>query len=80
MPRAGWKLSSLIGEKISDGRAAAFGDVRALSPWSRANLVPTFTETRVDSSRFYDGEDWAALCRARDAADPQRVFLANHGL
>ena len=62
------------------GRAAAFGVVRALSAWSRANLVPTFTETRVDSSRFYDAEDWAALCRARDVADPNRVFLANHGL
>ena len=43
-------------------------------------LVPTFTETRVDASRFYDGEDWATLCRVRDEVDPDRVFVANHPL
>lgn len=60
------------------GRAAAFTVVRALSAWSRVALVPTFTETRVDASRFHDGEDWAALCRIRDEVDPRRLFVANH--
>ncbi|MBM0125638.1 FAD-binding oxidoreductase [Pimelobacter simplex] len=62
------------------GRAAAFTVVRALGAWSRTSLVPTFTETRVDPSRFYDGEDWARLCRVRDAVDPERLLVANHAI
>ncbi|WP_435770013.1 FAD-binding oxidoreductase [Nocardioides sp. SYSU DS0651] len=62
------------------GKAAAFAVVRAMSAWSRVGLVPTFAETRVDASRFYDGDDWAALCRIRDAVDPGRLFTANHPL
>ncbi|PVG80965.1 FAD-linked oxidase [Nocardioides gansuensis] len=62
------------------GKAAAFGVVRAMSRWSRTGLVPTFTESRVDASRFYDGDDWARLCRVRDAIDPRRVLVANHAL
>ncbi|GAA3525017.1 FAD-binding oxidoreductase [Nocardioides daeguensis] len=62
------------------GRAATFTVVRALGAWSRTSLVPTFAETKVDASRFYDGEDWVRLCRARDAADPDRLFVANHGI
>jgi FAD/FMN-containing dehydrogenase len=62
------------------GRAAAFSVVRSLAAWSRPSLVPTFTENRVDSSRFFDGEDWVRLCRVRDEMDPSRVFVAGHGL
>lgn len=62
------------------GRAAAFGVARAMSPWSQTGLVATFTETRVDASRFYDGDDWARLCRVRDAVDPEGLFVANHAL
>ncbi|HWJ83251.1 MAG TPA: FAD-binding protein [Nocardioides sp.] len=62
------------------GRAAAFSAVRALAPWSRSGLVPTFAETRVDTGRFYDGDDWARLCRVRDEVDPDRVLVANHAL
>lgn len=62
------------------GRAAAFRVVRALSAWSRPALVPTFAENRVDSGRLYDGEDWARLCRIRDALAPGAMFLANHAL
>lgn len=62
------------------GRAAAFAVNRAMSAWSRVSLVPTFAETRVDASRFYDAHDWAALCRVRDEVDPDRVLLANHPL
>lgn len=61
-------------------RAAAFAVVRAMARWSRPGLVATFTEKAVDPSRFYDGEDWAALCRIGDEVDPQRVFAANHAL
>ncbi|UGT64790.1 FAD-binding oxidoreductase [Nocardia asteroides] len=62
------------------GRAAAFGVVRAMSAWSRPNLVPTFAEHRVESGRLYDGEDWARLCRVRDAVAPGAAFVANHAL
>lgn len=62
------------------GKAAAFTVVRAMSAWSRANLVPTFTENRVDSGRFYDGEDWARLCHVRDTVAPGGVFVASHTL
>jgi FAD/FMN-containing dehydrogenase len=62
------------------GKAAAFSMVRAMAPWSQTGLVATFTENKVDASRFYDGDDWAALCRVRDAVDPQRMFAANHAL
>jgi len=62
------------------GKAAGFGVIRAMAPWSLPTLVPTFTDTRVDASRLYDGEDWARLCRVRDVIDPQHTFLANHAL
>ncbi|WP_054813918.1 FAD-binding oxidoreductase [Nocardia arizonensis] len=62
------------------GRAAAFAVVRAMSPWSRPNLVPTFAENRVDTGRFYDGEDWARLCRVRDSYAAGSMFVANHHL
>ncbi|WP_052313852.1 FAD-binding protein [Nocardia thailandica] len=62
------------------GRAAAFGVVRALSRWSLPTLLPTFTETRVEGGRFYDGEDWSALCHLRAELDPHRLFVANHDL
>ncbi|MBH0776432.1 FAD-binding oxidoreductase [Nocardia bovistercoris] len=62
------------------GKAAAFAVVRALSPWSRPNLIPTFTEHRVDTGRFYDGEDWAHLCRIRDHYAPTPTLVANHPL
>lgn len=50
-----------------------------MAPWSRTSLVPTFTEARVDGSRFYDGEDWARLCRTRDTIG-RGLFVANHAL
>ncbi|WP_280499800.1 hypothetical protein [Nocardia farcinica] len=62
------------------GRAAAFAVVRAMAPWSRHNLIPTFTENRVDSGRMFDGEDWAKLCHLRDELAPGAVFVANHAL
>ncbi|MCZ9328919.1 FAD-binding oxidoreductase [Nocardia farcinica] len=62
------------------GRAAAFAVVRAMAPWSRHNLIPTFTENRVDSGRMFDGEDWAKLCHLRDRLAPGAVFVANHAL
>lgn len=35
---------------------------------------------QVDTSRFYDGEDWARLSRIRDAVDPRRCMVSNHPL
>ncbi len=66
-------------QAVVEGRVAAFSAVRAMSRWSQAGLVPTFTETRVQASRFY-GADLAELCRIRDAVDPNRLFVANHPL
>ncbi|MGN2639665.1 FAD-binding oxidoreductase [Nocardia takedensis] len=62
------------------GKAAAFHVVRAMSAWSRTNLIPTFAESRVDTGRFFDGEDWARLCHVRDRYAPAAVFVANHHL
>lgn len=62
------------------GQAAAFSVVRALAAWSRVNLAPTFSDAKVDSSRFYDGEDWARLCQVRDQYDAGRRFVANHAV
>ncbi|WP_275693220.1 FAD-binding protein [Nocardioides sp. TF02-7] len=62
------------------GRAAAFALLRAMAPWAQVNLLPTFTDTRADTSRFFDGEDWARLCRVRDVVDPRRVMQAKHDL
>lgn len=56
------------------GKAAAFGVVRAMARWGRVALVPTFTEGRVDASRFHDGEDWARLCELRASIDPRGTF------
>ena len=62
------------------GRSAAFSVVRAMARWARVGLVPTFTDNRVDCSRFYDGEDWERLCRVRDTYDPAHALVANHAL
>ncbi|MEQ6900595.1 FAD-binding oxidoreductase [Nocardioides sp. YIM 152588] len=67
-------------EAVVAGRAAAFSVVRAMAPWAQRSLVPTFAETRVDASRFYDDEDWLRVCRVRDELDPRRVLVANHRL
>jgi len=63
-------------QAVVAGKAAAFAVVRAMARWSRVNLAPTFTDARVDDSRFFDGEDWARLSRVRDAVDPHHVFVA----
>jgi FAD/FMN-containing dehydrogenase/enamine deaminase RidA (YjgF/YER057c/UK114 family) len=60
------------------GAAAAAGVVRALAPWSLPSRIPTFTDTREDTSSMFDPEAWAALARIRDAHDPTRLFVANH--
>ncbi|SDD58254.1 FAD-binding protein [Nocardioides lianchengensis] len=60
------------------GRAAARGVVAAMAPWSTASLVPTFAESRVDTSAFYDGEDWVRLAQLREQLDPTGVMVANH--
>lgn len=60
------------------GKAAAVSVVRAMSAWSRPNLIPTFTENHVDTGRMYDGQDWARLCRVRDEVAPGGLFVANH--
>lgn len=61
------------------GRAAAYGVVRAMARWSRVALLPTFTDARVDASRFHDAEDWARLCELRAAIDPQGTFTTGAG-
>lgn len=62
------------------GRAAGRRMIEAMAPWSLASLVPTFTDTTVDTSAFYDGEDWVRLAQLRDRVDPARVLVANHRL
>lgn len=61
------------------GKAAAYQVVRAMARWSRVALLSTFTEARVDGSRFHDGEDWARLCEVRAALDPQGTFTTGVG-
>ncbi|WP_244931686.1 PIG-L family deacetylase [Nocardioides sp. W7] len=60
------------------GRAAAQAVVAAMAPWSQASLVPTFAESAVDTSTFFDGEDWARLAHLRTQLDPARRMVANH--
>lgn len=66
-------------QAVVAGRAAAFSVVRAMARWSRVGLVPTFTEVRVDPSRFHDAEDWARLGRVRSAIDPRGTFSSGNG-
>lgn len=65
-------------EAAAAGAAAAAEVVRAMAPWSLPSRVPTFTDTREDSSSMFDGEAWARLATLRQAHDPTRVLLANH--
>jgi FAD/FMN-containing dehydrogenase/enamine deaminase RidA (YjgF/YER057c/UK114 family) len=65
-------------EAVAAGAAAAAGVVRALAPWSVPSRIPTFTDTREDTSSMFDGEAWVRLARLRDAHDPTRLFLAHH--
>lgn len=62
------------------GRAAGRRVIEAMAPWSQASLVATFTDTRVDASAFYDGEDWARLALLREQLDPAGLMVANHRL
>ena len=62
------------------GQAAATAAVRAVAPWSQASRVPTFTDLQVETSSMFDGEAWVRLCQLRAAADPDRLFVANHQL
>lgn len=65
-------------EAAAAGAVAAAGVVRALAPWSLPSRIPTFTDTREDTSSMFDGEAWARLALLREAHDPTRVFLAHH--
>ena len=65
-------------EAAAAGAVAAAGVVRALAPWSLPSRIPTFTDTREDTSSMFDGEAWARLARLREAHDPTRLFLAHH--
>ena len=65
-------------EAVVAGTAAARGVVAAMSRWSQASRVPTFTDTREDTSSMFDGESWARLAGLRDTFDPAGVFLAHH--
>ena len=67
-------------EAAAAGQAAATGLARALAPWSQASRVPTFTDLQVETGSMFDGEAWARLSHLRDAADPGRLFVANHQL
>ncbi len=65
-------------EAAGAGAAAAARVVGALGPWSLPSRIPTFTDTREDTSSMFDGEAWARLARVRDVHDPSRVLLAHH--
>lgn len=67
-------------EAAAAGAAAAAGVVRAVAPWSLPSRIPTFTDTREDTSSMFDPEAWARLARLREAHDPTRLFLAHHEL
>jgi hypothetical protein len=67
-------------EAAAAGQAAATAVVRALAPWSQASRVPTFTDLQVETSSMFDGEAWVRLLQLREAADPGRLFVANHQL
>ena len=59
------------------GRRGGRG-VAALARWSLPSRIPTFTDTREDTSSMFDPEAWARLARVRDEHDPTRLFLAHH--
>jgi FAD/FMN-containing dehydrogenase len=65
-------------EAAAANQAAATATVQALAPWSQASRVPTFTDLRVETNSMFDGEAWARLSHLRAAADPNRLFVANH--
>ncbi len=67
-------------EAAAAGQAAATAVARALAPWSQASRMPTFTDLQVETSSMFDGEAWVRLSHLRDAADPGRLFVANHRL
>ncbi|WP_235950412.1 FAD-binding oxidoreductase [Phycicoccus flavus] len=62
------------------GRSAAAALVRAMAPWSTGGLAPTFTEGRVEPSRFHDDDVLARLRVVRDRLDPGGLVVAAHGL
>ncbi len=62
------------------GRSAAFSVTRAMASWSLPHLAPTFTDTRVGAGRLYRDDDLERLRQIAAAVDPERRFVANHGL
>jgi FAD/FMN-containing dehydrogenase len=50
----------------------------ALAPWESSQTYYNFRERGVEGSSFYTPDAYARLRAVRDAADPGRLFLANH--
>ncbi|QAY70835.1 FAD-binding oxidoreductase [Xylanimonas protaetiae] len=59
-------------------RAQAEGLVTAMAPWLTGRQYLGFAESAVDARVGYDADAWALLSAVRAAADPDRLFAANH--
>jgi hypothetical protein len=60
------------------GLAAAQEVVAALEQWSTGTRALNFTDVVGQCETGYDAAAWSRLQEVRRAADPQRLFLANH--
>jgi FAD/FMN-containing dehydrogenase len=62
--------------------AAATADtarvLEAMRPWSNGLEYLNFAESKVDTSRAFEPAAWRRLQDVRRAADPDRLFVANH--
>ncbi len=67
-------------QAVVAGRSAAFAVTRAMASWSLPHLAPTFTDSRVSAERFYREDDLQRLRQIAHTLDPDRRFVANHGL
>jgi FAD/FMN-containing dehydrogenase len=62
------------------GKSSAFSVIRALSPWSVSQQIPTFTDAAVDAARLYPAVDLERLRGVRRALDPAGRVVAHQSL
>ncbi|MEV4534080.1 FAD-binding oxidoreductase [Asanoa sp. NPDC049518] len=68
----------LVGDLAKQTIADCERTVDAVAQWSRGRMYLNYDEVGGDSSRAFEPDAWDRLRRIRAAADPDRLFQANH--
>ena len=80
-PYATFAVGMVMGPEMAAAVAADLAKVRkAFEPWEARQLYLNFAEHAADTSRMFDETAYARLRAIKAAADPDGLFVANHGI